>query len=133
LGAGGAACHPLVPREGLSESLVDPALAKLARAGAPVAFGRRLRQIAHTGDRVTGLAFADGEVAVGPEDRVILAVPPTVAAELLPEIPPPTAFRGIVNAHYRQALPGREGSFVGLIGGTAEWVFVKQDVLSVTI
>jgi squalene-associated FAD-dependent desaturase len=132
-GGGGGACRPLVPREGLSESLVDPALAMLARAGAEVSFGRRLRRLALAGDRVAGLDFSDEPVPVGAEDAVVLAVPAWVAAELVPEVTAPTAFRGIVNAHYRTALPGLEGSFLGLVGGVAEWVFVKREVVSVTI
>jgi len=42
-----------------------------------------------------------------------------------------------VNAHYRVAAPRdsamRGADFVGVIGGLAEWVFVKRDVASVTI
>ena len=132
-GAGGAACRPLVPRQGLSESLVDPALTSLAHAGAEIAFGRRLRRIDFVGERVAGLDFGDGTVAVGSDEAVILAVPAGIAAELIPGLVAPTAFRGIVNAHYRLALPGQEGGFLGLIGGVAEWVFVKPEVVSVTI
>src|SRR6185312_3063755 len=132
-GAGGAACRPLLPRQGLSESLVDPALASLARAGAEIAFGRRLRRIDFVGDRVAGLDFAEGTVALGADEAVILAVPAWVAAELIPGLVAPATFRGIVNAHYRLALPGQEGGFLGLIGGVAEWVFVKPEVVSVTI
>jgi hydroxysqualene dehydroxylase len=132
-GAGGAACRPLVPRQGLSESLVDPALASLARAGAEIAFGRRLRRIDFASDRVAGLDFAEGTVALGADEAVILAVPAWVAAELVPGLIAPATFRGIVNAHYRLALPGQEGGFLGLIGGVAEWVFVKPEVVSVTI
>ncbi len=36
LGAGGKACVPLLPRDGLSETLVEPALAKLRAKGAPI-------------------------------------------------------------------------------------------------
>jgi hypothetical protein len=46
LGAGGAHCRPMVPAEGLSESFVDPALARL---GGAVRFGRRLRELGFDG------------------------------------------------------------------------------------
>src|SRR6202012_5715548 len=36
LGAGGRACVPLLPREGLSESLIDPALQFLHKRGADI-------------------------------------------------------------------------------------------------
>ena len=45
LGRGAAACRPLLAREGLSESLVDPALALLAGRGAEIRFGARLRAL----------------------------------------------------------------------------------------
>ena len=127
LGRGGAACRPLVPREGLSESLVDPALARLG----DVRFGTRLRGIAFDGPRVTGLDF-DGE-AVAVEGEVVLAVPAPVAARLVPELVVPDDYAPIVNAHYRYAVSGDAAPFVGIIGGAAEWVFRKREVVSVTV
>jgi hypothetical protein len=43
LGRGGAACRPLVPRDGLSETFIDPALTSLQTQGAELRFGTRLR------------------------------------------------------------------------------------------
>ena len=53
------------------------------------------------------LTFTDGEQAAGPDDRVILAVPPWTAQELLPDLTAPDAFRAIVNAHFKIAPPRR--------------------------
>jgi hypothetical protein len=39
----------------------------------------------------------------------------------------------IVNAHYQIAPPVGMPLFAGLVGGTAEWVFRKQGVVSVTV
>ena len=45
----------------------------------------------------------------------------------------PDAFQAILNVHFRLSIdPGPVG-FVGVIGDMAEWVFVKPDVVSVTI
>ncbi|HTZ77579.1 MAG TPA: hydroxysqualene dehydroxylase HpnE [Stellaceae bacterium] len=132
-GRGGAACRPLVPRVGLSESLVDPALARLQTLGAPVRFGSRLRAISEDGTRVTVLDFDDETVELDVADRVVLAVTAPVAGRLLPGLTVPDAFRAILNAHYRVAAPPDAPLFVGLVGGTAEWVFRKQEVLSVTV
>ena len=41
LGRGGAACVPAFPREGLSESFIDPAVAVLRSRGAELRTGRR--------------------------------------------------------------------------------------------
>jgi squalene-associated FAD-dependent desaturase len=136
-GAGGAACCPLVPAVGLSESFVDPALATLARLGAAVGFGRRVRELVFDGAAVGALRLVGDAVTLAPEDVVVLAVPAPIASGLVPGLVAPTAFRAIVNAHYRIAAPRdpafRGADFIGLIGGLAEWVFVKRDVVSVTI
>ena len=133
IAAGGAACRPLVPRVGLSESLIDPTLATLARQGAAIRYGRLLRAIEIGDDRVTGLRFDDGDEAIAPNAAVVLAVPPAAAARLLPAIAIPDEFRAILNAHFLCAPPEHAPFFVGVIGGTAEWVFKKRQVLSVTI
>jgi hypothetical protein len=64
---------------------------------------------------------------------VVLAVPPWVATALLPDLTAPDAFEAILNIHFRVAADPGEAGFVGLVGGTAEWVFVKPDHVSVTI
>jgi squalene-associated FAD-dependent desaturase len=134
-GRGGAALHPLLPREGLSESLVDPALALLAGRGAEVSFGQRLRSLTIAAGAVASLDFgAKGQVDVAADEPVLLAVNAPVAVDLLPDLVAPTEFRGIVNAHYRiEPGGGDRHSFLGVIGGTAEWVFVKPGHVSVTI
>jgi hydroxysqualene dehydroxylase len=132
-GRGGRACRPLVPRVGLSESFVDPALGRLEALGAGVRFGERLRALTEEGDRITSLDFDGETVALDAGDRVVLAVTAPVAARLLPDLTVPDAFRAILNAHYRVEPPENSPLFVGLIGGTAEWVFRKAEVLSVTV
>jgi hypothetical protein len=132
-GAGGAALRPLVPREGLSESFIDPALAYLGGRGATIRFGARLRGVALGEDRVHALDFDDGAVVLAPGDCAILAVPAPIAGRLLPDLMVPDEFRAIVNAHYRLAVPAEKPLFIGLVGGTAEWVFRKPGVLSVTV
>jgi squalene-associated FAD-dependent desaturase len=132
-GRGGAACRPLVPREGLSESLIDPALARLGALRAELRLGSRLRGIVEADGKIAALEFDEGRADLGAEDKVVLAVAAPVAARLLPGIQAPDEFRAILNAHYRFAAPASAPLFVGLIGGTAEWVFRKHEVLSVTV
>jgi len=132
-GRGGSACRPLVPRVGLSESLVEPALDRLRAGGAELRFGSRLRGIELDGERVTALAFDSGSEPLAPNAAVVLAVTAPVAARLVPGLEAPDEFRAIVNAHYRVAAPAESPLFVGLVGGAAEWVFRKREVLSVTI
>jgi predicted NAD/FAD-dependent oxidoreductase len=117
----------------LSETFIDPALAYLGKRGASVRFGARVRAVTLGENRVRALDFDDGAVAFAPDDCAILAVPPPIAGRLLPDISVPSEFRAIVNAHYRLAVPSGKPLFIGLIGGTAEWVFRKPGVLSVTV
>ncbi|HET9019129.1 MAG TPA: FAD-dependent oxidoreductase, partial [Acetobacteraceae bacterium] len=127
---GGAACLPRVPRIGLSESFVDPAIAFIEARGGRLLTGRRVSTLRIARDRVAALETADGAQDV---DDVVLAVPPPVAADLLPGLSVPQAYCAILNIHFRaEAAPGPAG-FVGVIGGTAEWVFIKPGIVSVTI
>jgi squalene-associated FAD-dependent desaturase len=133
LAAGGHNYHPLIAREGLSAALVRPALALLEARGAPVGFGRRLRALVFAGERVAALDFGEETVALGPQDAVVLATPPQVAGPLVPDLSVPTAFRAIVNAHYRVAPPLGLPPITGIVGGLAQWLFAFPDRLSVTI
>ncbi|HJU19775.1 MAG TPA: hydroxysqualene dehydroxylase HpnE [Stellaceae bacterium] len=133
LGRGGAACRPLLPREGLSESLVDPALARLRACRAEIRFGARVRRLGFAADRVRELAFDGDAIPLGAGDQVVLAVPASVAARLVPDLVVPDAFAPIVNAHFRAVPRPGMPPFIGVIGGAAEWIFRKREVLSVTV
>lgn len=127
---------PLTARDGLSESFVDPALAVLAERGVSIGFGRRLRAIETSAERVTALRFQDGTVDLPPDASLVLAVPPQTAAGLLPGLTVPDATCAIVNAHFRLEQPGtlpEEAGLIGLTGGTAQWLFLRGEIASVTV
>ena len=132
IGAGGRACRPLIARDGLGAAFIAPALDYLGARGVAVGFGRRLRSLELTGHDVMALGF-DESVRLRPDDHVILAVPPVVAAALVPDLPAPSEFRAIVNAHFRVAPPPGTAPIVGVVNGTVEWIFAFPDRLSVTI
>jgi len=133
LARGGRASLPRIATPSLAAAFVDPALERLRQAGATVRMGRRLRGLELAEGRVTALVFADGTVPLAPGDALVLAVPPWVARDLLPGLTAPDSFRAILNAHFRIAPPPGATEMVGLIGGTAEWVFAFPDRLSVTV
>ena len=133
VGRGAAACRPLLAREGLSESLVDPALVYLARHGGEVRFSARLTALGLGQGRVEALLFGGETVPVTPHDNVVLAVPAAIAARIVPGLVVPDDYAPIVNAHFRYRAPPQVPLFLGIVGGTAEWVFRKRDVLSVTV
>jgi hypothetical protein len=108
-------------------------LATLARSGGEIRFGQRLRGIRFEGDRAVGLDFGRDELLLEAGNALILAVTAPVAGDLIPELTVPNEFRAIVNAHFKVAsLPGPAHSFLGLIGGTAEWIFLKPGIISTT-
>ncbi|MEJ0028642.1 MAG: hydroxysqualene dehydroxylase HpnE [Rhizomicrobium sp.] len=133
LARGGLAYRPRIAHPTLASAFVDPALKYLAAHGADVRIGQRVRAVAMDDWRVTGLDLAGTPVAVGKDDRVILAVPPWVATELLPGLTAPTEFRSIVNAHFKVVPPAGAPRITGVIGGAAEWVFAFEDRVSITV
>ncbi len=130
---GAAGCRPLIARDSLAASLIEPALALLARHGVAPAFGHRLRAIERDG-RVQALGFLQARVVLGEQDHLILALPPGQAGTILPEIAAPDGSHAIVNGHFRlpQALPGRP-ILTGLVGGTAQWLFLRDELASLTV
>jgi squalene-associated FAD-dependent desaturase len=133
---GGAGCRPLIARTSLAASLIDPALRRLAGAGVAVAFGQRLRAVGRRDGRALDLDFGPRRIELGADDQVILALPPGQTGALLPEIAVPETSHAIVNGHLRLARPARlpDGSpLLGLIGGTAEWLFVRDELVSLTV
>jgi len=133
LALGGAACRPLVAKHGLGAAFIEPALRYLETKGTNVRFGARLRALEFSDDRVERLAFVDETIALGPDDRLVLAVPPWSAEELVPGLVAPNDFRGIVNAHFKIAPPNGQPLLLGMIGSLSEWLFAFDDRLSVTI
>ena len=130
---GGRACIPCLPREGLSESFIDPALAWLEARGGRLLTGCRVTALREENRRVTALETTEGEMPVGAREAVVMAAPPWVAEGLVPGLIAPDEFQAIVNLHFQtDADPGETG-FLGVLGGTAEWIFVKEGIVSVTI
>ncbi|MBY6263277.1 FAD-dependent oxidoreductase [Azospirillum sp. 412522] len=133
---GEAACRPVLAPHGLSAAFVDPATARLRAVGAAVHLGARVDALTFEEDRVTGFSAGGDSVTLGPRDSVILAAPAWVAERLVPGLVVPPPGPAIVNLHIRLDRPVRLPGglpFVGLVGGIAEWLFVRDGLLSVTV
>jgi hypothetical protein len=129
------ASQPWLVKEGLSESFIAPALAALEQAGATIRLNDPLRALERDGSRAIRLTFDSETIELGDDDTVVLATPWVVARGFLPELPDLPA-SPIVNVHFRMAAPPpppNKLGFLGLLGGTGEWMFVRGDVISVTI
>lgn len=130
---GGKASLPRIAEPSLAAAFINPAMAWLNARGAPLTLGKRLRAIVTEGDRVTALDWGAGPEPVAEDEAVVLAVPPWVATALLPEISAPNAFHAIVNAHFAMPAPQGTPPMMGVLGGTAEWLFAFPDRISVTV
>jgi squalene-associated FAD-dependent desaturase len=133
LAKGGRHCIPCFPKEGLSESFVDPAVTLLAQNGADMRTSHRISALTTEHGSVASLVGPDGPIAIPLGDSIVLAVPAPVAATLLPGTLAPDAHEAIINLHFKADAPPGEAGFTGLIGGLAEWVFIKPGIVSVTI
>jgi squalene-associated FAD-dependent desaturase len=133
LAMGGRACRPLIAREGLGPTLIEPALACLRQRGAIVRLEHQLRAIRFAEERVEALDFGSEAVVLAADDAVILAVPPYAAASLMRDLEVQTEFRAIVNAHFAIDPPVTQPPIVGVLNGTAQWIFAFPGRVSVTI
>jgi squalene-associated FAD-dependent desaturase len=111
---GGYATLPRWARIGLSETFIDPAIDWLRAHGAEIRFGERVTELT-------------------PGQATVVATPPWVAAELIPGLTVPTQFESICNIHFKYEMPPGEAGFWGVVGGIAEWVFARPEVISITI
>jgi hydroxysqualene dehydroxylase len=133
LAAGGRACRPLIARNGLAPTLIDPALDYLRGRGVMIRFEHQLRAMRCEDGRVAALDFGDEAVTLTDADAVILAVPPYAATSLVAGLTVPNAFRAIVNAHFRIAPPVGQPPILGVINATTQWIFAFPGRLSVTV
>ncbi|WP_174287184.1 hydroxysqualene dehydroxylase HpnE [Sphingomonas bacterium] len=130
---GGTAMRPRIAHPSLAAAFVEPALGWLIERGTRVATGRRLRALAFDGDRIAGLDWGNGVEPVAADEAVMLALPAWAATSLVPGLTAPTEHRAIVNGHFAFTPPPGTPAMIGLLGGTAEWVFAFPDRLSVTV
>ena len=135
-GRGEAGCRPMIARDSLADTFVDPAVATLKSRDVDIRFGARLRAMETEDGRITELGFGDHGVMVGPGDQVIMAVPAWDVGGLISGITAPAPGEPIVNVHFRlpEAPEGfDEVDLLGVIGGFAQWIFVRGPLVSITI
>jgi len=127
---------PLVARDGLSDTFIDPALKWLEHRKADILFGQRITDLENDGKRITAIKTARHTQLVETGDVVILATPPWVTPTLLEDITAPDEFAPIVNLHFQ--VDGFDDKktdtpILGLVGSPAHWLFVRGDIISVTV
>ena len=133
LAKGGRYYRPRIAHPSLAAAFIDPALKFLEDKGAGVRLGTRVRGLARGDRSVLAVETGEGTLPVSSGDVVVLAVPPWSAADLVPGLTVPDDFRAIVNAHFRIDAPDGAPAMLGVIGGTAEWIFTFPGRVSVTV
>ena len=133
---GEEACRPWFFHKGLSVALIYPAIKFLEANNAEVRFNARLRGLRWDDHKITSMHFSEEMRRVGVEDAIVLAVPPNSCNAIWPNAKAPTVARTIVNAHYKMdktaSLPWN-APFIGLINSETHWIFVRDNILSLTI
>jgi squalene-associated FAD-dependent desaturase len=133
---GAGACRPLIATRSLAETFIDPALALLERRQVDVRFGARVQGLTRGAGRIGAIRLADSTIELEEGDLVILAVPSWDASSLVPGLTAPPAGDPIVNVHFRLPQPPKGAGAVellGVVGGFAQWIFVRDDIVSITI
>ncbi|MCW9034065.1 MAG: hydroxysqualene dehydroxylase HpnE [Rhodospirillales bacterium] len=133
---GEKACRPLLPKTTLGATFIEPALEHLKARRATISYKTLLKNINSNEGHITSLEFAKNTVKVAPEDSVVLAVSARRAAKLLPELPIPMDHNSISSLHFRVPNTNKmlgEAALLGIVEGTAQWLFHRQGMLSVTI
>lgn len=125
LSAGGEAFRPLVARNGLSSAFVDPALRMLQHGGAAIRLDSALKEIEYddAAGRAVALDFESGRVPLGADEAVVLAVPASVAAALVPALQTPQRHTAVVTVHFAVEPPPGLATPMTLVNGTAGWLF----------
>lgn len=121
----------LLPEISLDASFIAPALAYLDEKKVDVHFQHGVKEILFEKNRATALRFAGKTIPVE-QDCVILAVPPHVAAKLIPGLNVPTEHATIINGHFVTTASPSDMPFVGINGSPVQWAFFKPGLVSTT-
>ncbi len=136
LAKGAAYSMPLVAKNGLSDTFIDPALKWLERRKGDIRLGQRITGLENDGSTITAITTARLNEPVKAGDVVVLATPPWVTPTLLEGVSAPKEFAPIVNLHFQVDGFGEnkiKTPILGLVGSPAHWLFVRGDIISVTI
>lgn len=128
---GAQAIAPLVPRTGYGADLIIPLACAIKKYGGQIHYESPVQQFLVSERRITAFLIRGRVITLGPNDKVIAALPVRAAQTLLPDIPAlPTS--PIINAYFR--LPCCvEDRFVGIIGGVCDWIQVRGSLVSASI
>ena len=133
---GGKACQPRIARNSLAKTLVNPAIDFLRENGVSIHMKHRLKSLKFENRRVKHLVFTQRTIPLDPQDKVISALPPAPTQKILYGLEIPLTYSAIINLHFKldqEIKVDWPAPLIGIIGGTAQWVFIRGSIASVTI
>lgn len=136
LAKGAEFSRPLIARHGLSATFVTPAIEWLERRGSEIRFNDRVSEISMNERRVVSIETGKGSEPIGNGDVVVMAVPAWMVKSLIGDVSAPDRFVPIVNVHFRvdnPRMPLMNKPLLGMLNSLSQWLFVRDDVASVTI
>lgn len=130
---------PFTVKKSLSDTLIKPAIKRILDNGGNIKCNRRLKKIIFKNNLAEKVIFDKKEIQIGRNETIVLAVTPNIASKILPNLETPKKTNCILNIHFKlnqkhkQIKLPDESFFVGVIGGTVDWIFKKRNILSITI
>ncbi len=131
--AGKRGAKPYVPKHSLQASFINPALEMLKAQGHEIYYHDRLKAMSADHLYASELHFTRMNISLQSGDQIILATPASVSKELLPKLQVPDEYHSIINGHYKIEHDFAVGDIIGVVGGCAEWIFIKEGIISTTI
>ena len=129
-------CFILQPKKNWNETLIKPSLIKIKKKGGKIFFKNTLRQVNFKNNQITELVFNKKTVKLKKNDRVIFAIPPSNLMKFLVHLKLPVKYNTILNIHYKvdkKTLDLFDNKITGFINTISQWLFVKNDHISVTV
>lgn len=125
--------HVLLANPSLKDSVITPIVQYLQKNNVEFRLAHRLKSL-----NENQLVFFNETLPLEKKDKVILAVDAKNLKVLLPSLSeknfPTPSFQAIVGVHYKlkTTLP-QNSAFIGLVGCIGHWIFIKNNIVSVTI
>ena len=131
--------QPFIAKKSLDESLIKPGIDTILEEGGYIKANYRLKKINFENNSAKKIIFQNQTILIKNKDIVILTVPPNTLNKILPNIIIPKKTNCIINIYFSLDkikneinLP-QNSFFLGVIGGVTDWIFKKDNILSVTI
>ena len=130
---GEKASKPMIAKKSLSDTFVEPAVRFLEQKRCKILLNSHLTEMKFFKNKVVEIVVSGERIPINDSEAIILALPATLVSALLPKLKTPTEFRPILNGHFKIPINSEHPPLMGLTGGNAQWIFVRNGLASVTI